>query len=57
MTQKQMDLEREEKERAGMKHADVKSPDAVEIRVFADGTGYALGGFGGRYVKFAATGV
>jgi hypothetical protein len=57
MTQAEMDTERTAKERAGTRHTDVTSPGGTTIRVFTDGTAYALAGFGGRYVKFPGTGV
>ncbi len=52
-----MDDERLRKEETGAKYVDVLSPGGVTVRAFEDGTAFALGGFGGKYVKFGSTGV
>lgn len=57
MTQAEMDSERTEKEKSGMRYVDTSLPSGVVVRVFFDATAYDLGGFGGRYVKFDETGV
>lgn len=52
MTQQEIDQERKTKEKSGIKTIEVTSPSGTLFKVFADGTAYALGGTGGRYVKF-----
>jgi hypothetical protein len=49
--------ERKTKEINSLKFIDIKNHSGIAIRVFKDGTAYELSGHGGRYCKYAATGV
>jgi hypothetical protein len=57
MTQREIDSERKTKELVGILSLDVSTLSRIEIRVFKDGTAYALNGFGGRYEKFSETNI
>jgi hypothetical protein len=52
VTQEEFDRERKQKEAGGVEFVDVKSPGGTPVRVFADGTAYAMDGLGGRWERF-----